>query len=216
MPDHSDYWWKYIYPKLMAASKPNENAGRLVYVQHETEMRLGHYKKLPDFSFGLPETYKQLYDKKYALGNSTLGIYVYHLLQLVNADMNSKDFQRNYRQLLDHDSGFNNKNDDAGGAMENLYCPGKYRTTGRTKRGFLEVYAIDFKNPPKPSATPDMTLHFYPVIHRWDAATKTSSFIEFPQFGGNCPLPLIGDNGRAWIRSKNVVFVDSIQAPYTP
>ena len=217
MPEKSDYMIKrLLYLAGFAALEKPENQGRLVFIQHDvTPGRLGHGNKYTS----LPEIFPQLNDRKYDTSPGTkLRAYMQSILRALHPEMNTKDFERNWNQLLDHDTGFNNKG-EAGSSFQNRYCGGAYfMTTGRTRLRFLEkltgVYAIDTKKA-FPTITPPW-LTFQPVINTTipvHGSTMTKK-IPFPQFNSNIRLPLLADGGVAWVRNATLLPDNEIPSPF--
>ena len=188
----------------------------MVFIQHEVNARKGH-GNAPD---SLPETFKQLTDKKFAMGGK-LDAYIWDLWLMLNPTMSAKDFLRNWCSFWTSSRAFSNKCGWNSGDFkyENLYCGGAtFNATGNVRKRFgvlwTEVYAIDPLRPPIVTIEWVRTLHFFPVINTTASVpgSKMTQKTPFPQFNGNCPLPLVGDKGRAWV--QRAVPATSIQSPY--
>lgn len=151
--------------------------------------------------------------------------YIWTIDKLLNPNLNPARFWWDWVHLYSGGECYDNGHGYlslGGWQLETLFTAGAtFRcVTGRAVNGWMEVYAIDPKNPPKPPKSLseiDMTLVHFPTVAAAPYRTE-----PFPYFNdGRCLHPLIGRNGRAWVQMNppepygKFVRVSTVKHPFT-
>jgi hypothetical protein len=240
--DKSDYWNR-VHGRLTASSTPGPSPtasltptatatrtpkptrtpiptpvhyddGQLLYVKHESDSR----------GRGLPDTYQYYLFRFWpAPPGSALRAYIQNVQRLAVPGMPADEFENNMQGLWAGNRALSNGHD-----YESNFAVGPVLTGGAMVRAtsgsmykagvqYLEIYAIDPEHlPAVPGsiAQLDWTLHFRPTIvtqiRRPDGRWLVN---PFPQFDGASVAPILGQDGRQWLRASYLI---PIREPYGP
>jgi hypothetical protein len=198
----------------------------LWFLNHSFKPREGKHKGEDDKTpmEGLPATWTTRSGAKYKV-SPDLQDYIIGLHVLLHPDMQRAALIKELSQLFRNNGGWCNQTGWDSGEFKIAGLSSEGATVQATVAGtspnivpgggkqWLEVYAIDPKNPPPLPASVDqidMTRHFVPTTAR------TGGSNLFPNLDGRCLVPFLGKDGLQYVLFENVSKVDRIQMPCVP
>ena len=173
---------------------------------------------------GLPATWTTRAGAKYKVSTDLLA-YIIGINQLLHPHMIPEHLIKELKKLFRDNGGWCNQTGWESGEFKIAGLSSEGATVQATLAGpvpnalpgrgklWLEVYAIDPKNPPPLPATVeaiDMTRHFAPTTARSDGSNL------FPNLDGRCLVPFLGTAGLQYVLFENVSKVDRVQMPCVP
>jgi hypothetical protein len=194
----------------------------LWFLNHSLKPREGKHKgddedKTP--KEGLPATWTTLAGQKFKV-TAELQDYIIAVNQLLHPDMRRAALVNELAKVFRDDGGWCNRTGWSSGDFKIAGLSAEGATVQATVAGiaptiepgrgkqWMEVYAIDPRNPPPAPATVaaiDMTRHFAPTT----CITGGSNL--FKNLNGRVLIPLLGEKGLQYVLFENVTKVDRIQ-----